>query len=100
MPQRQTLRIASRSASLTLRFFAWAFLTIATAVMICPGWQKPHCATSLSSQAACIGCRSLPTVAGRPSIVVILSEDLICEIGTEQGLKALPLMWLVQASAP
>src|SRR5581483_10990918 len=44
-----------------------------------------------------MGCSVLPTVAGRPSMVVISSVDLMFEIETEQGLKALPLMWLVQA---
>src|SRR3954470_11904458 len=51
----------------------------------------------MSSHASCIGCRSRPTVAGSPSIVVMWSVDLICETGTEHGLNALPLMWLVQA---
>src|SRR4051812_11662178 len=44
-----------------------------------------------------MGCRSLPTVAGSPSIVVMRSVDLICPTGTEHGLNFLPLMWLVQA---
>src|SRR3954452_11745666 len=44
-----------------------------------------------------MGCRSRPLVAARPSIVVMRSVDLICEIGTEHGLNFLPLMWLVQA---
>src|SRR3954453_22772425 len=51
----------------------------------------------MSSHASCIGCRSRPTVAGRPSIVVISSVDLICETGTQHGLNALPLMWHVHA---
>src|SRR3954452_24650346 len=44
-----------------------------------------------------MGCSSRPLVAARPSIVVISSVGLICEIGTEHGLNFLPLMWLVQA---
>src|SRR5215470_1382720 len=44
-----------------------------------------------------MGWRSLPTVAGRPSIVTISSVGLMFETDTEQGLKALPLMWLVHA---
>ena len=44
-----------------------------------------------------MGWRSFPTVAGRPSIVVIWSVLLMSETGTEHGLKALPLMWQVQA---
>src|SRR5512132_1786309 len=40
----------------------------AAACMICPGWQKPHCATSSSSHACCTGCR--PPLGARPSIVV------------------------------
>src|SRR3954453_24034213 len=51
----------------------------------------------MSSHASCIGCSSRPTVAGRPSIVVMRSVGLICETGTEHGLNALPLMWLVHA---
>src|SRR5262249_55181415 len=44
-----------------------------------------------------MGWRSLPTDAGRPSIVTISSVGLMFETDTEQGLKALPLMWLVAA---
>jgi diguanylate cyclase (GGDEF)-like protein len=36
-------------------------------------------------------------VAGSPSMVVIRSVGWMSETGTEQGLKALPLMWQVQA---
>src|SRR5438477_2080584 len=49
------------------------------------------------SHASCIGCRSRPTVAGRPSIVVIWSVGLMSAIRTEHGLNALPLMWQVHA---
>src|SRR6266568_849910 len=65
--------------------------------MIWPGWQKPHWATSWSSQARCMGCRSEPALAASPSIVVISSVGAIAETGTARGLKALPLMWQVHA---
>jgi hypothetical protein len=65
--------------------------------MIWPGWQKPHWATSLSSHACCTGWSGFPTLAARPSMVVILSVALIWETGTAQVLNALPLMWHVQA---
>src|ERR1700716_797320 len=44
-----------------------------------------------------MGCRSWPTVAGRPSILVISSVGLIWDTGTAHGLNALPLMCDVQA---
>src|SRR3954469_6051271 len=44
-----------------------------------------------------MGCSSLPTLAPRPSIVVMRSVLLIWEIGTEHGLNFWPLMWLVHA---
>jgi hypothetical protein len=44
-----------------------------------------------------MGCSGLPTVAGSPSIVVISSSGPIWLTGTEHGLNARPLMWLVHA---
>src|SRR6478735_5227501 len=44
-----------------------------------------------------MGCRSAPTVSGRPSIVVISSSGPTSLTCTEQGLKALPLRCEVQA---
>ncbi len=69
-------------------------LSSATAAMIWPGWQKPHCATSCSSHASCTGWSRSPSA--RPSIVV--TERPATEAtGVTQGLKASPSRWLVQA---
>src|SRR5439155_13691169 len=56
--------IASMSASVGFLFA----LSSATAFMIWPGWQKPHCGTSSSSHACWTGCSTSPLA--RPSIVV------------------------------
>src|SRR5215218_10192142 len=64
VPQRQTFMILSMSASEGLGLL----FSSAAACMICPDWQKPHCATSSSIQACCTGCR--PPSGPRPSIVV------------------------------
>ena len=36
------------------------FSRSATAVMICPDWQYPHCTTSASVHARCTGCEPSP----------------------------------------
>src|SRR5688572_29143143 len=89
------LRISSIAASSTARPSATHCRTFATAAMIWPGWQKPHCGTSRSIQACCIGCSVSPSAS--PSIVVISSDSEMSPTVTEYGLKALPLMWDVQA---
>jgi hypothetical protein len=54
---------ASISASVGLR----CVFSNATALMIMPDWQYPHCGTSNSIQASCTGC--VPS-GDRPSMVV------------------------------
>src|SRR6266849_5190495 len=83
------LMASSISASLGLGFFE----SSATADMICPDWQYPHCGTSSSIQACCTGW--LPS-AERPSIVVIFLPATL-ETGVMQERVASPLMCTVQA---
>src|ERR1700739_907888 len=80
---------SSMSASEGLGFFA----NNATADMICPDWQYPHCGTSSSIQAICTGCEaSLES----PSMVVIFFPETL-EMGVMQERAASPLMCTVQA---
>ena len=80
VPQRHMFSIASMSAS--VGFFVR--LSESTAAMIWPGWQKPHCGTSMSSQPCCTGC-NVPPLA-RPSIVVTFlprtAETLVTQVCT------------------
>src|ERR1041384_2193842 len=82
--------IASMSASLGLL----VVFSSATAFMICPGWQKPHCGTSRSSHACWTGCSVSPSA--RPSIVTtrLPATD---ETGVTQVCTALLLTRHVQA---
>src|SRR6266849_6263273 len=83
------LMASSISASLGLGFFE----SSATADMICPDWQYPHCGTSSSIQACWTGW--LPS-AERPSIVVTFFPATL-EIGVMQERVASPLMCTVHA---
>src|ERR1700741_5401880 len=65
----------------------------ATAAMICPDWQYPHCGTSCSIQASCTGW--VPS-ADKPSIVVI-ALPATAAAGTLQDRVASPLINTVQA---
>src|ERR1043165_951445 len=66
----------------------------ATAAMICPDWQYPHCGTSSAAQAFCTGCE---LVADRPSMVTILSLLLTLLMGTVHERRTSPLMCTEQA---
>src|SRR6266478_2146363 len=83
------LMAVSISASVGLGFFA----SSATADIICPDWQYPHCGTSSSIQALCTAW--LPS-AERPSMVVTFFPDTL-EIGVIHERVASPLMCTVQA---
>src|SRR5260221_1266243 len=91
VPQRQMfpLMASSMSASVGLGFFA----SSATADMICPDWQYPHCGTSSSIQAFCTGCDAS---AESPSIVVIFFPATL-ETCVMQDRVASPLMCTVHA---
>src|SRR5882762_9292449 len=80
---------SSMSASVGFGFL----LSSATADMICPDWQYPHCGTSSSIQACCTGW--LPS-AERPSIVVTFFPATL-EIAVMQERVASPLMCTVHA---
>src|SRR5208282_2877158 len=66
VPQRQMLPDIASSISLSVgagisdKSFA--------ALIICPGWQYPHCGTSISIHANCSGC---VVSTERPSMVVM-----------------------------
>src|SRR6266849_5190666 len=83
------LMASSMSLSVGLGFFE----SSATADMIWPGWQYPHCGTSSSIQACWTGW--LPS-AERPSMVVTFFPATL-EIGVMQERAASPLMWTVHA---
>src|SRR6266478_8137265 len=83
------LMASSISASVGFGFFA----SSATADMICPDWQYPHCGTSSSIQAFCTGCDAS---VESPSIVVIFFPATL-ETGVMQERVASPLMCTVQA---
>src|SRR6266851_7778725 len=91
VPQRQMfpLMASSISASVGLAFFA----SSATADMICPDWQYPHCGTSSAIQASWTGW--LPS-ADKPSMVVTFFPATL-EIGVIQERVISPLMCTVQA---
>ena len=60
---------------------------MATAFMICPGWQKPHCGTSSSSHAFWMGW----VVSGEsPSIVTIFWSAVKAETGMLQERVGTP----------
>src|ERR1700752_4621823 len=80
---------SSMSASEGLGFFA----SNATADMICPDWQYPHCGTSSSIQAFWTGCDAS---ADRPSMVVIFFPAML-ETGVMQEREASPSMCTVHA---
>src|SRR5579885_679517 len=80
---------SSISASLGCGFFA----SSATADMICPDWQYPHCGTSSSIQACCTGCNPF---AESPSIVVTCFPETE-EMGVMHERVASPLMCTVHA---
>src|SRR6266446_5913633 len=83
------LMASSMTASVGLGFFE----SRATADMIFPDWQYPHCGTSSSIQACCTGW--LPSTE-RPSMVVIFLPATL-EIAVMQERVASPLMCTVQA---
>src|ERR1700739_2488368 len=83
------LMASSISASVGLGFFA----SSATADMICPDWQYPHCGTSSSIQAFCTGCDAS---VESPSIVVTFFPATL-ETGVMQERVASPLMCTVHA---
>ena len=60
--------------------FGFAFKS-ALAAMIMPDWQKPHCGTSIATQAFCSAW--VPSFE-RPSMVVILSVDFTEDAGITQ----------------
>src|SRR5271169_1336029 len=83
------LMASSISASEGFGFFA----SSATADMICPDWQYPHCGTSSSIHALCTGCDAS---VDKPSMVVIFFPATL-ETGVMQEREASPLICTVQA---
>src|SRR6266852_8063474 len=83
------LMAPSISASVGFGFFA----SRATADMICPDWQYPHCGTSSSIQACCTGW--LPSAESPSMVVTFLPATL--EIAVTQERVASPLICTVQA---
>src|SRR6266849_10220637 len=83
------LMASSMSASVGLGFLE----SRATADMICPDWQYPHCGTSSSSQASCTGW--LPSTESPSMVVTFLPATL--EIAVMQERVASPLICTVQA---
>src|SRR6266852_1977825 len=83
------LMASSMSASVGSFFFA----SSATADMICPDWQYPHCGTSSAIHACCTGCE--PS-AEMPSIVVIFFPSML-DTGVMQLRVASPLICTVHA---
>src|SRR5712692_1605533 len=91
VPQRQMLPLmkSSISESVGLGFLA----SSATADMICPDWQYPHCGTSSAIHACWTGW--LPS-ADKPSMVVTFFPATL-EMAVWQERAASPLMCTVQA---
>src|SRR5215471_14782223 len=80
---------SSISASVGCGFFD----SSATADMICPDWQYPHCGTSSSIHARCTGCDAS---VDSPSMVITFFPATL-EIGVMQERVASPLMCTVHA---
>src|SRR5208337_5108161 len=70
----------------------WFRARSATADMICPDWQYPHCGTSSAIHAACTASAALPE---RPSMVTI-SLPLTEEMGVTQERRGTPSTYTVQ----
>src|SRR5258708_27727448 len=83
------LMASSMSVSVGLGFFE----SSATADMICPDWQYPHCGTSSSIQACWTGW--LPSDESPSMVVIFLPATL--EIAVTQERVASPLMCTVHA---
>src|SRR5258705_258481 len=92
VPQRQMfpLMASSMSASVGLAFFA----SSATADMIWPDWQYPHCGTSSSIQPFCTGCDAS---SESPSMVVIFFPATL-ETGVMHERVASPLTCTVHVN--
>src|SRR6266550_7702919 len=69
------------------------FVRSATALMIWPFWQKPHCGTCSSIHARCTGC-SVPSLASPSSVVI---SPLTAEHGVTHERIAAPFMITAQA---
>src|ERR1051326_9632002 len=69
------------------------FASRATAAMICPLWQYPHCGTCSAIHACCTACRPFED---KPSIVVMFLP-VTCETGVEQERTGSPTTWTVMA---
>src|SRR3954464_7178584 len=82
------------ASSMSLSDGCGFFFSSATAAMIWPDWQYPHCGTSTAAQAFCTGCEEL---AESPSMVTILSLAFTALSGTEQERCNSPLMCTEQA---
>src|SRR5215813_13631701 len=91
VPQRQMFPLMASSMSESVGFDF--FESSATADMICPDWQYPHCGTSSATHACCTGC---DPSAGIPSMVVTFLPDTL-EIGVMHDRVASPLMCTVHA---
>src|SRR5450755_1560922 len=81
------------ASSISASVGAACFVSSATADMICPGWQYPHCGTLISIHACCTGwLASLES----PSMVVIFFPATV-ETGVTQDRAAAPSMCTVHA---
>src|SRR6267143_5114294 len=88
-----TLRLTAMASSMSASDGFVLTASSAAALIICPGWQYPHCGTWICSQALCTGCdRSVDN----PSIVVICLP-MTALTGVTHERNAWPSTWTVHA---